>query len=93
MRKTWEDHMLASSKFASRNSNRVSKVEKLQKNKENKVMRTEDNTLDAEVIEHFMRKARVERSLAVAAMTRQAVDSVKNIFSSAGAGETADSCC
>ena len=44
-------------------------------------MRTENNTLDAEVIEHFMRKARVERSLAVAAMTRQAVDSVKNIFS------------
>ena len=56
-------------------------------------MRTENDTLDAEVIEHFMRKARVERSLAVAAMTRQAVDSVKNIFSSAGAGETADSCC
>ena len=56
-------------------------------------MRTENNTLDAEVIEHFMRKARVERSLAVATMTRQAVDSVKNIFSSAGAGETADSCC
>jgi len=56
-------------------------------------MSTENNTLDANVIEHFMRKAHVERSLAVAAMTWQAVDSVNNIFSSAGAGETADSCC
>ncbi len=56
-------------------------------------MNADHNTLDANVIEHFMRKAHVERSLAVAAMTRQAVGSVKNIFSSAGAGETAESCC
>lgn len=56
-------------------------------------MSTDKNTVDANVIEHFMRKAHVERSLAMAAMTRQAVDTVKNIFSSAGAGETAEGCC
>ena len=65
----------------------------LQKDKENIAMRTESNTLDANVIDHFMRKAHVERSLAVAAMTRQAIDRAKNLFSTAGAGETSESCC
>jgi len=56
-------------------------------------MSTEHNTIDASVIDHFMRKAHVERSLAVAAMTRQAIGSVKNIFTSAGIEETAENCC
>jgi hypothetical protein len=56
-------------------------------------MNAEHNTLDANVIEHFMRKAHVDRSLAVAAMTRQVISSIKNIFSPAGSAETAESCC
>lgn len=46
---------------------------------------------DVDTIEHFMRRARVERSLAFQAMGRLALDSVKNIFTKEDAGDSV--CC
>ena len=45
----------------------------------------------SDVIEHFVRKAHVERSLAVWAMSRQVLESVKKIFSREDAVDTG--CC
>jgi len=64
-----------------------------QKEKENNVMNTNSKIGDADVIDHFVRKAHVERSLAFSAAWRLAVDSVKNIFSQAGAGQPAAGRC
>ena len=38
---------------------------------------------DADIIDHFVRKAHVERSLAFSSMTRLAIASVKDIFTEA----------
>jgi hypothetical protein len=63
------------------------------KEKENNVMNTNSKIGDADVIDHFVRKAHVERSLAFSAAWRLAVGSVKNIFSQAGAEQPATGRC
>lgn len=50
-------------------------------------------SVDVDVIDHFVRKAHIERSLAFSAAGRLAVDSVKNIFTHDGADEVAGSRC
>ena len=48
---------------------------------------------DVDVIDHFVRKAHIERSLAFSAAGRLAVDTVKNIFSNTEPREAAGSRC
>lgn len=47
------------------------------------------NAIDPDVIDHFIRKAHVERSLAFSASVTRMGDSIKNIFSSPTVAGTA----
>ena len=59
--------------------------------KDNNIMSTFSKATSSDVIEQFVRKAHVERSLAVWAMSHKAFDGVKKIFSRKDAVDTA--CC
>jgi hypothetical protein len=60
-----------------------------EKHKEFSVMNTQNANIDFDTIEFFMRKARVERSIAITSAFGNLAGMVKNIFSTPEAGNVA----